>query len=134
MTASLDLTASRNVDWAPTIDLFYEGEPLPLTGDISVSMEIRLYAGAPGTAIGGIPNMGSIDSLSEPGDPLPRRFRLFPVIPKENFATFPTGLNQPEPGEADIYSYDLILTYDDGAQDKLALGRFILEPGVTVTP
>ena len=134
MTASLDLEATRNVAWDPTIDLYYEGDPLPLDGDITITLEIRLYPGAPGFAVSLISNMGSIDTRSEDDEPMDRRLRLLPVIPKDNLAAFPTGLNQPEPGEADRYVYDIVITYDDGAQDVLAEGYFYLKPGVTVTP
>ncbi len=39
MTAHLDLAVSRNVAWAPTIDLFYPGDQLPPAG-ASIRMEI----------------------------------------------------------------------------------------------
>jgi hypothetical protein len=129
MTARLDLTASRNIAWAPTIDLFYEGEELPLAG-ANIAMQVRLYPGAPGAAIGEVDpiifqDMPAIDPETM------RCLRLTPAIPQATLAGFPTGLNQPEPGEADAYSYDIVITYADAAQDKLALGKFILEPGVT---
>lgn len=58
--------------------------------------------------------------------------RLLPQIAQAALEAFPTGLNEPEPGEADAYSYDIVITYADALQDKLALGRFLLEPGVTL--
>ena len=59
-----------------------------------------------------------------------RCLRLHPVFIKSALIAMPTGLNKPEPGEADRYAYDIIITYADALQDKLALGSFILEPGV----
>ncbi|MES2175116.1 MAG: hypothetical protein V4523_14375 [Pseudomonadota bacterium] len=130
MTAKMDLAASRNVAWAPTIDLFYPGEELPLAG-ASIRMEVRLYPGAPGAAIvtmDGIP----FEDLPASDDEPRRRLRLFPGIAQVALADFPTGQNKPEPGEADSFSYDVIVTYADDLQDKLALGQFLLEPGVTL--
>lgn len=130
MTASLNLTASRNVAWEPTIDLFYDGEDLPLSG-ASIDMQIRLYPGAPGAALASI-NDVAFEDMAPAAPGARRRLRLSPAIASADLADFPTGLNAPEPGEADVYSYDIVATYSDGAQDKLALGSFILEPGVTL--
>jgi hypothetical protein len=130
MTAKMDLAASRNVAWAPTIDLFYSGGDLPVAG-ASIKMDIRLYPGAQGAPIGTVTPIAFEDLGPTEGDSR-RRLRLFPTIPQVAIAPFPTGLNKPEPGEADAFSYDIIITYSDGAQDKLALGSFFLEPGVTL--
>lgn len=130
MTAKMDLAASRNVAWAPTIDLFYPGDELPLAG-ASIRMEIRLYPGASGVAIVTMDGIQFEDLPPMEGDPR-RRLRLYPGITQSALAAFPTGLNRPEPGEADVYSYDTIVTYADDLQDKLALGQFLLEPGVTL--
>ncbi|MES2173839.1 MAG: hypothetical protein V4523_07815 [Pseudomonadota bacterium] len=129
MTAKMDLSASRNGAWTPTIDLFYEGSDLPVAG-ASVTMEVRLYPGAPGAAIVTIPDI-PIEDLPPSEGEARRRLRLTPGIAQSALEAFPTGLNQPEPGEADAYAYDIIITYSDGRQDKLALGQFLLEPGVT---
>ncbi|WP_030540549.1 hypothetical protein [Sphingobium sp. DC-2] len=129
MTASLDLTASRNLAWAPTIDLFYPGAELPLDG-ATIKMEVRLYPGQPGSPLIVGESLAFQDlPPSAPGGQ--RCLRVFPGANQDALAAMPTGLNQPEPGEADVYAYDIILTYADGQQDKLALGRFIVEPGVT---
>jgi len=129
MPATLDLAASRNVAWAPTIDLFYTGIELPLDGAI-VSLQIRLYPGAPGAPIVDLATIG-FDDMAPTADEARRRIRLFPSIPSAVLLNFPTGLNKPEPGEADTYAYDIVITYADALQDKIALGSFILEPGVT---
>ncbi|MGJ8478057.1 hypothetical protein [Sphingobium yanoikuyae] len=127
MTAKMDLAASRNVAWRPTIDLFYRGEDLPVAG-ASVRMQIRLYPGAPAALV----TMDAIpfEDMAPTGDK-PRRLRLTPAIEQVTLAGLPTGQNAPEPGEADNFAYDIVITYADGAQDKLALGNFLLEPGVT---
>ncbi len=132
MPAKLDLAASRNVDpWAPTIDLFYGGGDLPASG-ASVRLQVRLYPGAPGEPLLDLDNVPFEDAAAPvPGRPDRRRLRLLPTAPVSTLADWPTGLNKPEPGEADRYSYDVIMTYAAGAgEDKLALGYFHLEPGV----
>jgi hypothetical protein len=130
MPAKMNLAASRNVAWAPTIDLFYAGGDLPL-GGASIAMEIRLYPGAAGSPL---VTLASIPFEDRPpvAPSTQRCLRLWPVISQAALEAFPTGLNQPEPGEADIFAYDIIITYADDQQDKLALGSFILEPGVTL--
>lgn len=129
MTAKMDLAASRNIAWSPTIDLFFEGDPLP-SGGAEISMQIRLYPGASGSAIASIPAI-SFEEIAPVAPETKRCLRLFPLIEQEALDAFPTGLNAPEPGEADAYAYDIIITYADGLQDKLAVGAFYLEPGVT---
>lgn len=129
MTAKLDLRASRNIAWEPTINLFYPGGPLPVSG-ATIIMEVRLYPGAPGAPLARASGIPFADIPAPPGGGK-RCLQLTPVIPFSDLQTFPTGLNNPEPGEADVYSYDIIVSYADGSSDKLALGQFILEPGVT---
>ncbi|WP_394658415.1 hypothetical protein [uncultured Novosphingobium sp.] len=128
MTVSLDLTASRNVAWAPTINLYYRGAPIPIAGG-SVKLQVRLYAGAPGGALADLSNVPFLDTAvaDQPGV---RLLSLYPRITAATLKSFPTGLNKPEPGQADAYAYDSVVTYSDGQQDKLAIGAFILEPGV----
>ncbi len=60
-----------------------------------------------------------------------RVLRLYPVATKAALAAMPTGLNKPEIGQADEYVFDIVLTYADGLQDRMAAGNFLLEPGVT---
>lgn len=131
MTTKLDLAASRNIAWEPTIDLFYGGGDLPVDG-ATLALQVRLYPGAPGDPLLSLANVPFVDepapTQAQPGR---RRFRMLPVAAGAALNGWPTGLNKPEPGEADRYSYDAILTYANGQQDKMALGYFILEPGVT---
>jgi len=128
MTASLDLSASRNVVWAPTIELNYEGGRLPVDG-ANVRLQVRLYPGAPGNPLASVANIPFLESAAPEGLS-GRILSLYPQLPVTTLKAFPTGLNNPEAGEADRYAYDAVITYADGLQDKLALGSFILEPGV----
>ncbi|MEO7470395.1 MAG: hypothetical protein ABIV36_25620 [Sphingobium limneticum] len=130
MTAKLDLAASRNIAWSPTIDLFYYGDELPLDG-ATIVMQVRLYPGASGAPIHATSPI-VFEDLPPADEEARRCLRIFPSIAQAALIAFPTGLNKPEPGEADAYSFDIIITYADALQDKLALGRFLLEPGVTL--
>lgn len=131
MAITRDLLAARNRRFAPTMELEYSGAALPLAG-ASVSMQVRLYAGAPGAPLAEDAAVAFEDE--EHGtDPSLRILRIFPNIAKAALIGFPTGLNQPEFGEADRYAYEIKLTYIDGLQDTLWIGAFILEPGVDDT-
>lgn len=127
MPAILNVRAARNVAWAPTINLAYSGPQLPLTGAF-VSMQVRLYPGQPGGPLLSFEAINFADEALAKG----RVLRLFPVADQVDLETMPTGLNKPEAGEADRFSYDIVITYADGAQDRAAAGYFYLEPGVTV--
>ena len=131
MAAQLDLWASRNVAWAPTIELDYIGGPLPLDG-ATIAMQVRLYPGAPGAALVGITPIG-FDDVATPtaAEPDRRVLYLWPGIAQAPLAALASGLNQPEPGEADRYAFDIVITYSDGAPDLAASGYFYLQPGVT---
>jgi len=131
MPANLDLVAARNVPWAPTIDLAYSGGALPLDG-ASVTLQVRLYPGAAGAPLLNLSGI-EFDDVAAPSDRDASRriLRLFPTAAKVALASFPTGLNNPEPGEADRFSYDIVITYADAAADRPAAGYFYLEPGVT---
>lgn len=131
MTITRDLIAARNLDFARTMELEYSGEPLALDG-ASISMQVRLYGRAPGAPLAehlGI-EFSDAPHESEAGW---RVLSVFPHIDKAVLVAMPTGLNQPEVGEADRYSYEMKLTYADGAQDRLWIGTFFLEPGVDNT-
>lgn len=128
MTINRDLIAARNVDFAPTIELEYSGDPLPLEGAI-ISMEVRQYAGQPGIHLAQDASVAFEDDAGATVDD-PRILQLSPRIEDSVLSGFPTGLNQPEVGEADRFSYEIIVTYADGDQDSLMSGAFILEPGV----
>lgn len=131
MTITRDLYAARNLDFAPVLELEYSGGELPLT-EATISMQVRLYAGATGDPLADDDDVTFADAAHET-DPALRVLTVEPKIVKATLAPLPTGLNQPEVGEADRYEYEIKLTYADGAQDVLWAGGFILEPGVDRT-
>lgn len=128
MTITRDLRAARSEDFELTLELDYEGSPLPLTG-ATISMQVRLYAGQSGAALGEDATVEFEDAAhaTEAGW---RTLTIFPFIPKATLAAMPTGLNQPEVGEADFHAYEIKILYADGKRDSLWIGNFILEPGV----
>lgn len=131
MPVSLPLAASRNVDFGPTIELFYFGDPLPLTG-AAVSMQWRLYAGAAGEPELDLPTITFEDeAAATTARPDRRVLRLIPDAAKETLTALP-GLNTPEAGSPQYFRHDIIITYADSATEKLAYGPIILWPGVTV--
>ena len=131
MTITRDLYAARNLDFAPVLELDYEGAPLPLTG-ATASMQVRLYAGAPDAPLAEDADVTFSDAPHET-DPALRTLTVEPKIAKAALAAMPTGLNKPEVGEADRFEYEIKLTYADDAQDVLWAGSFPLEPGVDDT-
>ena len=128
MTITRDLLAARNRLFAPTMELEYQGDPLPLTGG-AISLQVRLYPGADGAPLAEDASIAFEDVAHETEAGV-RVLRINPEIAQATLASFPTGLNQPEVGEADRYAYEIKLTYADGAADALWIGNFILEPGV----
>jgi hypothetical protein len=131
MPAMLSLAASRNIHpWAPTINLYYEGDPAPVAG-ATVAMQVRLYPGQPGAAKLSVPDIPYQDLAAPTGlRPKQRVLRLLPSVPKSALQAMPIGFERLEPGEAEAFAHDIIITYADGLQEKLALGDFLLEPGV----
>ena len=133
----LDLTASRNETWQPTIDYAYSGDPLALT-DAVIAMQWRLYEGADGTPLINLSSVPYEDieataddialGVARDGD---RILRLTPEITQAALSALPTGLNLPEPGEADRYTYDVVVSYADGVKDRIYGGYIYLEQGVT---
>jgi hypothetical protein len=134
----LDLPASRNEDWRPTIELIYAGGDLPPINHIR--MQWRLYEGAPGDPLFDIEAVAfedvaaSADEIAsgaaQAGD---RILRLFPGIGVPAMQTLPSGLNQPEPGEADRFVWDAVIFYEDGLNER-AIGGFVyVEKGVTLS-
>lgn len=138
MTARLDLTASRNETWRPTIDLAYSGDPLPLTG-ATIKMQWRLYEGAPGAPLldfGDVPFEDILataedvaNGVASPGD---RILRLLPIMIKSALEALPTGVNQPEIGEADRFAWDAVIHYADDVEERIVAGVVDLSKGVTV--
>lgn len=132
MTITRDLRAARNIDFAPTLELEYSGGDLPLSG-ASFSMQVRLYPGAGGAPLAADADINLWNDAPHGNDPLLRVLTVIPFVSKGALAVFPTGLNQPEVGEADRFAYEIKVTYADGLQDSLWIGNFIVEPGVDAT-
>lgn len=131
MTERVDLTASRNVDpWSYTIEFEYSGAELPAI--TSIDMQVRLYPGAPGDPL--LTPTVTFEDVADPTeeDPEQRVLRVFAEAPQSEVEAMPSGLNEPDPGEADLFGYDLIITYADTVEEKIAFGDWLLEPGVTV--
>lgn len=131
MTISRDLIAARNRTFAPVMELVYSGEPLPLTG-ASISMQVRLYAGQEGEPLAEDAAVIFSDAVDDTDASL-RVLTVEPVISKLILSAMPSGLNEPEVGVADRFSYEITLTYADSMQDTLWTGAFQLEPGVDDT-
>lgn len=138
MTERLDLTASRNETWQPTIDVPYSGGALPLDG-ATISLQWRLYEGAPGAPLIDCPDVEFLDEEESPSDIAAgiaaagdRVLRLFPEASEATINALPSGLNEPEPGDADRYVWDAIITYSDGAIDRPVAGFVYLGKGTTL--
>lgn len=128
------LYAARNISFAPTINVDYPGDPLPLTG-AEISMQVRLYPGAAGSpvAAAAVTFVDAVHPDIEPSETDPwRRLTVFPVIDKDVLAAMP-GLNTPDPGDVQTFAYEIKITYADDMQDSLLIGEFILSAGVDAT-
>jgi hypothetical protein len=131
MPAQLNLTAHRNVPFIPTLSFYYTGGALPLTG-ATIAMHVRQYGGMPDPPNAASSELGFTDYADATDDqPTRRRLDVYPSITEATLADMPSGLNEPEIGEADRFVYDIVITYEDGVQDLLAEGNFYVKPGVT---
>lgn len=138
MTALLDLSAARNETWLPTIDYAYSGGAMALAG-ATIRMQWRLYEGAPGAPLIDLTPIPFQDieatledielGAARPGD---RILRISPGITQTALTALPSGLNNPEPGDADRFVHDLRVTYSDGTTDTLVAGFVYLNKGVTI--
>ncbi|MED5546137.1 MAG: hypothetical protein VYD90_12880 [Pseudomonadota bacterium] len=126
----MTLYAARNIDFAPTINVDYPGDALPLT-DATISMQVRQYPGAAGDADAEDADVTFADG-EHPSDPDLRRLILEPTIAKASLEAMP-GQNQPDPGDAQAFVYEIKITYADSEQDSLLSGDFILAAGVDAT-
>lgn len=135
MTERLDITASRNETWQPTIDYAYSGDPIPTLG-ASARMQWRLYEGQVGDPLidlAAVPMEDILATLEDiangcarPGD---RILRFSPALSPATLAGLPTGLNQPEPGEADQYTWDIVITFSDATRWRVLAGVVLLSKG-----
>ncbi|MED5545806.1 MAG: hypothetical protein VYD90_11195 [Pseudomonadota bacterium] len=124
------LYAARNIDFAPTINVDYQGAELPLSG-ASVSMQVRQYPGAAGDPEAEDPDVAFTDA-PHPDDPAWRRLVLEPRISRAALEAMP-GQNQPDPGSPQTFVYEIKITYADMQQDSPLSGDFILAAGVDDT-
>ncbi|MBT0667085.1 hypothetical protein HT136_01720 [Novosphingobium profundi] len=127
---TMTLYAARNIDFAPTINVDYSGDELPLIG-ATISMQVRQYAGAAGDPDAEDTGVTFTDG-AHPTDPDLRRLVLEPSIAKADLAAMP-GQNQPDPGDAQAFVHEFKITYADSGQDSLLSGDFILAAGVDAT-
>lgn len=135
----LDISGfARNEPWDPVIELLYDGGDLPPIANIR--LQWRLYEGAPGAPLFDLADVAFEDvpvpaediesGAANEGD---RILRLFPGIGVAGMLTLPSGLNQPEPGEADRYVWDAVITYSDGQSERAVGGFTCVEKGVTLS-
>lgn len=124
------LYAARNIDFAPTINVDYPGEELPLTG-ATISMQIRQYPGQEGEPLAADASVAYVDG-AHPEKPDWRRLTINPEIDKTVLAGLP-GLNTPDPGDKQTFFYEIKITYADDKQDSLLIGEFVLAAGVDYT-
>lgn len=127
----LDLVATRGTAWQPTIDLAFKGS---FPAGAICRIQWRLYEGHTGTPCLDIPACEYQDiaptaedialGVALPGD---RILRLKPdvIVPPG----MPTGLNQPEAGEADRYVWDLMVIVDDVVLDRPVGGHVFVNYG-----
>lgn len=127
---TLTLFAARNLDFAPTINVDYPGDELPLAG-ATITMQVRQYPGASGE-----PNAQDaavvFSDESHPTLEGYRRLAIAPSIPRSVLETMP-GQNQPDPGAQQRFVHEIKITYADAAQDSLLSGDFFLSAGVDAT-
>lgn len=120
------LTARRNTPFAEEYEFTDEtGAAFDFTG-CTGAMQVRLYGNAPGAALVNLANVGSDIEGVWVRDPANG---IISVRIDEN-----TLIALPEastPGAADVFAYDLIITWSDGLEECLMEGQFILNPGVT---
>lgn len=121
------LKAARNIDFAPSLFLDYEGDEVQAAG-ASVSMEIRLYPGAAGAALAADTSVDFTEA-AHPSRAGWRRLTLQPVILKAVLASLP-GQNTPTPGDTQTFVHEIKITYADDQQETLLIGEFVLAAGV----
>lgn len=131
MPVTQTFAASRNATWAPILNYRYDGPPLPLAG-ATVAMQLRLFPGQPGPAQLKLDAIQFVDSLTGgfPGRADEKRqLSLSPTFTPEQLSALPKA---GELGSSISFSFDILITYADGISEILALGDFIVSPGVTI--
>jgi hypothetical protein len=141
MPVQQTFAASRNATWAPTLIYEYRGAALPLAG-ARIDMQLRQYPGQPyGAAltISQIPFTDVLKSGTAGADNEVRELTLSPSVEPgavdgsdPNTLRSLPGLNTPEAGDPQTFSFDILITYADGVSEILSSGQFIVDPGVTI--
>lgn len=126
--AQWDLCAYRNTVFAETYTFGIDGTPLDITGN-SFRMQIRGYAGDPGSPLIDLATVGSDDIQGiYVIDPLQGLFSI--RIDKATLAALPEIVPAPL---ASVFTYDLVLIDIDGDDlGPVMQGNFTLYEGVTV--
>jgi len=128
MARNLELYASRSDDFEVTLHRAYRGPPLPLSG-ATISMQVRMHAHPTGAPLLQLASINFIDT-DHPTNAGQRLLSVYPRIAQPLLVGLPTGLNQPEPGEADRYFHEIKIHYADAKRESLWVGPFLLQPGV----
>lgn len=141
MPVQQTFAASRNATWAPTLIYEYRGAALPLNG-ARIDMQLRLYPGQPNDAkltIASIPFTDTLKSGTANADDEVRELTLSPSVEpgavngsEPNTLRSLPGLHEPEAGEPQTFSFDILITYADDLSEILSSGQFIVSPGVTI--
>lgn len=123
---TVTLTARRNATFAEEYDFTDEtGAAIDLTG-CTATMQVRLYGNAPGSALITLPSVTRGIEGVWVSDPANGKITV--QINESTLAAMPSNGT---PGAADVFAYDLMVTWSDGHTDCFIEGRFILNPGVT---
>lgn len=125
MPVQQTFTAWRNATWGPRLTYVYAGAVLPPIAHIA--MQLRLYPGAAGDPA---LSLAAIDHADADNGDGTRTLTLSPSVTAAQLAALP-GLNEPEAGSPQTFSFDIRITYSDTVSELLAFGDFILQPGVT---
>jgi hypothetical protein len=123
---TVTLTGRRNVPFVEEYQFTDDsGAAIDFTG-CTGAMQIRLYGNAPGAALASLANVSSDVEGVWINDPTNGVIQV-----KINEATLNGLPTAATPGAADVFAYDLVLTWPDALEECLIEGRFVLKPGVT---
>jgi hypothetical protein len=121
------LYAQRSVD-LPPLEIEYVGGVLPAID--SISMQVRLYQGASGSALISKTDVIFTDEADPTdADPDLRVLALDTGITAAELTALP-GLNTPEAGDDQAFWQEIKIHYDDGEEESLWLSQLIVNPGV----
>jgi hypothetical protein len=124
---TVTLTGRRNTPFAEEYEFTDEtGAAFDFT-NATAAMQIRLFGDAPGAALASLlpVTVGTAEGvyMSDPANG-----KIAVLINESTLDALPAAATA---GRADVFAYDLIITWSDGLQECLIEGQFILNPGVT---